>query len=85
MDFTTLLAAGCSGIISLIVCLINNHFQTSRTAALISYRLDQLEHKVDKLDQTADRLAELEKKLIRQEDEINRHKERIHILEDDRK
>lgn len=85
MDVMTLLAAALSGGVSLVVCLINNHFQANRTTALISYRLDQLEHKVDKLDQTADRLADLEKKLARQEDEINRHKERIHILEDDRK
>lgn len=85
MDIMTILAPALSGAVSLVVCLINNHFQTSRTAALISYRLDQLERKVDKLDQTADRLAELEKKLIRQEDEINRNKEKIRMLEDDKK
>lgn len=85
MDLMAILAAALSGAVSLVVCLINNHFQASKTAALISYRLDQLEHKVDKIDQDAERLARLEKQLARMEDEINRHKERIHILEDDHK
>lgn len=85
MDYTSIATAGLSALVTLIVCLVNNHFQVSKTTALISYRLDQLEHKVDKLDQTADRLAELEKRIIRQEDEINRHKERIHNLENDGK
>lgn len=81
----TIISAAVTSAVTLAICLINNHYQMSKTCALIAYRLDQLEHKVDKLDQTADRLAELEKKLIRQEDEINRHKEQIRMLEDDKK
>ena len=81
MDWTTIITAAVSAGATLIVCLINNHYQTSKTNALISYRLEQLEKKVDKHNNLVERTYRLEEVSARQEDEINRHKERIKNLE----
>ena len=82
MDWTAIITAALSAGATLVVCLINNHFQTSKTNALISYRLEQLERKVDKHNNLVERTYHLEEQTARQEDEINRHKERLRRLED---
>lgn len=82
MDISAIITAGLTGVVTLIVCLINNHYQTSRTNALISYRLEQLEHKVDKHNNLVERMYKVEERTALQEDEINRHKERLRALED---
>lgn len=82
MDISAIITAGLTGVVTLIVCLINNHYQTSRTNALISYRLEQLEHKVDKHNNLVERMYKVEERTALQEDEINRHKERLKALED---
>ena len=83
MDFATILPAVISAAVTLAVCLVNNHYQVSKTNALISYRLEQLEKKVDKHNNLVERTYRLEEKTALHEDEINRHKERIRILEND--
>ena len=81
MDYTSIITAGLSALVTLIVCLVNNHYQTARTNALISYRLEQLEHKVDKHNNLVERMYRVEEQTALQQDEINRHKERLKALE----
>lgn len=82
MDYASIITAAVSAGATLIVCLINNHYQTSRTNALISYRLEQLEKKVDKHNNLVERMYKVEETTALHGEEINRHKERIKILED---
>ena len=82
MDISAIITASLTGLVTLIVCLINNHYQTSKTNALISYRLEQLEHKVDKHNNLVERMYKVEEHTALQQDEINRHKERLRALED---
>ncbi|MBQ9027409.1 MAG: hypothetical protein IJ110_01450 [Lachnospiraceae bacterium] len=59
-----------SGLITLAVCLINNHYQRiaadkqhSETIALIEYRLNELTRQVEKHNQVLERTALLEEKM----------------------
>ena len=78
----SIITAIISGSMTLLVCLINNHYQTSKMNALISYRLEQLERKVDKHNNLVERMYKVEEKTALQDDEINRHKERLRLLEE---
>ena len=79
----TIITASITAAVTLLVCLINNHFQVSKTTALITYRLEQLEAKVDKHNNLIERMYRAEETILRHEDEINRHKERLKLLESD--
>lgn len=81
----TIITASITAAVTLLVCLINNHFQVSKTTALITYRLEQLEAKVDKHNNLIERMYRVEETILRHEDEINRHKERLKQLESDGK
>ena len=82
MDISGIITAAMTGLVTLIVCLVNNHYQSSRTEALISYRLEQLERKVDRHNNLIGRMYKVEEQTALQQDEINRHKERIKALEE---
>lgn len=82
MDISGIITAAMTGLVTLIVCLVNNHYQASKTEALISYRLDQLERKVDRHNNLVERMYKVEEQTALQQDEINRHKERIRALEE---
>ena len=78
------IAAGAT----LLVCLINNHYQQKRadaqhqeTVSLIVYRLDQLEKKQDLHNNAVERLYEVERKLGIDEEKINVANHRIEDLE----
>jgi len=58
-------------IISGVVALIAASSQHSKTAALMEYRLEQLEKKVDKHNNVVERLALVETKLSMREKEHN--------------
>ena len=81
MDYTAIVTAALSAVVTLVVCLVNNHFQVSKTTALISYRLEELEKKVDKHNNVVDRTYKLEQDITRLQDEVNRHKERLREAE----
>ena len=77
-----------SGGIAIIVCLINNHYQTKESdkkheanILLISYRLEQLEKKVDKHNEVIDRTYALEKRTAVTEEQIKVANHRIDDLE----
>lgn len=81
MDYTAIITGSISALVTLIVCLVNNHFQVSKTNALISYRLEQLEKKVDKHNNLVERMYAVEESTALHGEEIKRHKERLKVLE----
>jgi len=73
---------------AILVCIINNHFQTKRTEAqqektisLVLYRLDQLEKKQDLHNNAVTRLYEVERKLGIDEEKLSVANHRIDDLE----
>lgn len=77
-----------TGVVAIVVCMINNAFQQKRadeqhntTIALIEYKLDQLAHKVDLHNNAVERLYEVERKLGVDEEKINVANHRIDDLE----
>lgn len=53
-----------------------------KSAALMEYRLEQLEKKVDKHNNLVERMYAVEERTQLQEAELNRHKERLRVLEE---
>lgn len=79
-----LIAAGAT----LLVCLINNHYQQKQsekkhdeTISLIDYKLEQLTKKVDLHNNAVERLYNVEKQLGIDEEKIKSNKHRIEDLE----
>lgn len=84
----TIIGALIGGIVSLVVCVLNNRSQQRETDArqtefinLITYRLKQLEKKVDLHNNAVERLYEVEKKLGIDEEKIKVANRRIGDLE----
>lgn len=78
-----------SAAVTLIVCLINNHYQRmevekkhSETVALIEYRLNELSERVNRHNNLIERTFELEKQAGLAEAEFKRVNHRISNLED---
>ena len=92
---STIVVALVSAGASLLVCLINNHYQRADVEAkhkesitLISYRLEQLEKKMDLHNSVVQRTYELEKRADVTDEQIKVINHRIEDLEkfgDDRK
>ena len=57
----TVIAAAISGIVTLVVCMVNNHYQASSTRSLIEYKLDELTKRVDLHNGVIERVYSLEK------------------------
>lgn len=76
-----IIACLITGGITLIVCLINNHYQNNSTRTLLEYRLKQLEIKVDKHNNLVERTYRLEEKNAVIEHEIKVANHRIEDLE----
>lgn len=64
------------------LALIGTYISNRKSAALMEYRLEQLERKVDKHNNLVERMYAVEEKTQLQEAEINRHKERLRVLEE---
>ena len=77
----TIIAASITGIITLAVCMVNNHYQNNSTRNLIEYRLRKLEEKVDKHNNVIDRTYKLEELTALQEEKIKVANHRIDDLE----
>lgn len=78
-----------TGVVAIIVCMINNAYQRraadkkhDTTISLIEYKLDQLTHKVDLHNNAVERLYKVEKTLDVQEERIRVANHRIDDLED---
>ena len=70
-----------SGVVTLIVCIINNHYQQDKTRTLVEYRLSQLEKKVDKHNNLIERTYKLEEEMTLYEEKIKVANHRINDLE----
>lgn len=77
-----------TGIVGIVVCMINNFYQSKRTEAthqsaidLIIYRIGQLEKKQDLHNNAVERLYLVEKKLSVDEEKISVANHRINDLE----
>ena len=77
----TIIAASISGLITLAVCMVNNHYQNNSTRSLIEYRLKKLEEKVDKHNNVVERTYKLEELTALQEEKIKVANHRIDDLE----
>ena len=62
--------------------LIGTYIANRKSAALMEYRLEQLEKKVDKHNNLVERMYAVEERTQLQEAELNRHKERLRVLEE---
>lgn len=77
-----------TGVVAIIVCMINNYCQNKKTTeqhnttvALIEYKLDQLTDKVEKHNNAVERLYIVERKLEVDEERIRVANHRIEDLE----
>lgn len=77
----TIIAASITGLITLAVCMVNNHYQNNSTRNLIEYRLKKLEEKVDKHNSVIERTYKLEELTALQEEKIKVANHRIDDLE----
>ncbi len=81
-----------TGVVAIMVCMINNAFQQKRadqqhhtTIELIEYKLDQLTHKVELHNNAVVRLYEVEKKCEVYDEKFRVANHRIDDLEHDEK
>ena len=70
-----------SGVVTLIVCMVNNHYQQDKTRTLVEYRLSQLEKKVDKHNNLIERTYKLEEEMTLHEEKLKVANHRIEDLE----
>lgn len=75
------IAAAISGTVTLLVCMINNHYQNASTRSLIDYRLTKLEEKVDKHNNVVERTYKLEELASLHDEKIRVANHRIDDLE----
>ena len=70
-----------SSVVTLAVCMINNHYQQNETRTLLEYRLTELEKKVDKHNNIVERTYKLEERSSVVENDIKVANHRIDDLE----
>lgn len=64
------------------LALLGVYAANRKSAALMEYRLGQLEKKVDKHNNLVERMYAVEERTERQQDELKRQNERLRILEE---
>lgn len=77
----TVIAAAISGVVTLVVCMVNNHYQASSTRSLIEYKLDELTKRVDLHNGVIERVYSLEKSRDVFEEKLRVANHRIDDLE----
>ena len=75
------LSSSCTGIVAIIVCIINNRFQNAKTLAILDLRLKTLEEKVDQHNNLVERMYKVEETSALQEEKIKVANHRIEDLE----
>lgn len=70
-----------TGGVSLGVCMINNHFQSKKTTALMEYKIDQLTKHVEKHNNLVERTYHLEEQVHLHDEKIKVVNHRIEDLE----
>lgn len=76
-----IISAGITGLISLVVCLVNNHYQAEQTRNLIEYKLEELTKRVDKHNNVVERVYHLEQHEAVVDEKIKVANRRIEDLE----
>lgn len=76
-----IISATITGLITLIVCIINNNYQQKSTRSLIEYKLDELKKRVDKHNNVIERVYELERNAAVTDEKIEVANHRIADLE----
>lgn len=79
----TIIGTVITGLVTLAVCMVNNHYQNNSTRNLIEYRLKKLEEKVDKHNNVVERTYKLEELTALQEEKIKVANHRIDDLKKD--
>lgn len=77
----TIIAAGITGVVTLLVCLVNNHYQAEATRSLIEYKLNELTRRVDKHNNVVERVYHLEQHEAVVDEQIRVANHRIEDLE----
>lgn len=77
----TIIAAAITGIVTLGVCLVNNHYQSKETRNLIEYKLNELTRRVDKHNNVVERVYKLEQNTAVMDEQIKVANHRIDDLE----
>ena len=78
MDWTTILSSLISGVVAIVVCVINNR----KTMALIEYKIEQLTERVEKHNNLIERTYknETDIKVLQEKVKVENH--RVSDLED---
>ena len=77
MDWTTILSSLISGVVAIVVCVINNR----KTMALIEYKIEQLTERVEKHNNLIERTYKLEEAAHIHDEQIKVANHRISDLE----
>lgn len=76
-----IISALITGLVTLIVCVINNNYQQKSTRNLIEYKLDELKKRVDKHNNVIERVYWLERNAAVTDEKIEVANHRIADLE----
>lgn len=77
----TIISSLIAAAVTLVVCVLNNRAEVSKTRALIEYRLMELEKKVDKHNNLIERTFKLEERAAVFDEKIRVANHRISDLE----
>mgnify|MGYP001059145255 CR=1 FL=1 len=70
-----------SSAVTLLVCIINNHYQANATRTLLEYKLEQLTNRVDKHNSVIERTYRLEQEVALHDEKLDVANHRIADLE----
>ena len=77
----TIIGILISSAVTLLVCIINNHYQANATRTLLEYKLEQLTNRVDKHNSVIERTYRLEHEVALHDEKLNVANHRIADLE----
>ena len=77
----SIISAGITGVVAIIVCLVNNHYQQNQTRKLIEYKIEELTKRVDKHNNVIERVYKLEQHEAVTDEQIKVANHRINDLE----
>ena len=77
----TVISAVITGVVAIIVCLLNSRYQANTTRVLIEYKIDELTKRVDKHNNVVERVYKLEQDEAVLEEKMDVANHRIADLE----
>jgi hypothetical protein len=76
-----IISSAITGVVALIVCVLNNHYQQNQTRKLIEYKIEELTKRVDKHNNVIERVYKLEQHEAVTDEQIKVANNRIKDLE----